>query len=453
MKVATRILTILTAIAMPLVLAACGAPHFKLRAKNVYNTSIIIATPPVTNIDPVTSVGYANHLYDQMVYQTLLGLTPHGQAAPELAKYWTHNRRSTRYTLTLNPFAKWWSGRPVTASDVVWSLQFEKNPLSGFPRHTELSNLASIAALSPTRVAIRLRKPDPNFARNDLSTRGGLWILPSFLLKRLRVDQVRTSDYLNNLKDVVGDGPFRPLRQSAAGLTWAAYPHYFLGAPHTKYLGWTWQPHPALAAHPHGVDLIWSESFRRRYASGGYTVRTVPSHIVWALVVNTPGVPWLKIAKAATNRDELPGRVAYRGRWRTPTAHSHTALAQTLDPLGYTWTGKRWVGPGGQLFSIAVSSPNTAFADLLLHKIARQWRARGIQVTIAQRRGGGSPADLRLEPILLRPSPESFPITVLPLVEPAQHWYIARILSAVTPNPWEPFSQVAQWQVLRRRKS
>ncbi len=122
MKSTTRMMGIMLMMSLPLWINSCGAPHLKLRSGYVYNTAITVAMTPVTNINPITSYSQSNHLYDEMVFETLTGLSPSGHPVPELASTWRHNKRDTLWVLHLNPFAKWWTGRPVTARDVVWSL-------------------------------------------------------------------------------------------------------------------------------------------------------------------------------------------------------------------------------------------------------------------------------------------------------------------------------------------
>lgn len=69
-----------------------------------------------------------------MVYDSLLRIkTPAGDGvAPGLAKSFSYDATKHTYTFEMRPDAKFSSGAPVTAADVVWSIdQWRKGPVSG----------------------------------------------------------------------------------------------------------------------------------------------------------------------------------------------------------------------------------------------------------------------------------------------------------------------------------
>jgi oligopeptide transport system substrate-binding protein len=79
----------------------------------------------VRNIDPGLTMHEANQI--ELVEQLFLGLTTlkRGtyEAVPRLAKKWEKNQEGTVYTFWLRQDAKWSNGKPVTAHDVVWTIQ------------------------------------------------------------------------------------------------------------------------------------------------------------------------------------------------------------------------------------------------------------------------------------------------------------------------------------------
>lgn len=428
-----------------LALPGCGAPHIQFHSSYVYNTAITVSVPQVTNTNPVTAITYANHLYDQVVFQPLIGLNASGQAVPELAKAWQSNRDGSLWHITLNPFAKWWTGRPVTAQNVVWTLNFYQNRSSGFARSGELRNIQQIQANSATTLTIRLRHPDRDFADNVLSTRGGLWILPSFLLDRRPTDQVRNSAYLTQLKDTVGDGPFRPLKESSNSMTWVAYPHYFLGTPRIKYIHWVWTISASERTNGHSpVDIAWTPLPDSRYSrSSSYRTVTDLSPVLWVLS-RVQGSPLtLANLSAITIRSKLPGVPSKLPATANPT------LGHVLQAQGFRRIHDHWVGGGGSIFSITLAAPENAFAQILARALAQQWNAQGITVQIVP---AGMPAEYRLQPTLTRPKFEKLPRRWLGLVRSRQYWYVQTRVADWSPNVWQPFYRMAKWRMRSSKK-
>lgn len=450
-----RITWLATLSILTMLLSACGAPELKLsRPPYTYNTTINVVTPPITNINPVTSFAYGNSLYDQMVYQTLVALDPSGHPEPSLAKSWSRSRDATVWHITLNPYAKWWSGRPVTAQDVAWTLQFYRNPASGYPRYRELADVARIKVLSPIQLEIFLTHPDPDFVVDRLSPRGSLWILPSFLLDHLPMSRVRVSDYLNRLRDVVGSGPFRPFKATPGSMAWVAYPHYFLGAPRTKYLRWTW---PDLgAAKPTSPNILWS---RHPLSLSRLHYRDVAgaSNREWVLVVHPHATLSSKqlrdILTVATNRRNLPGIPAYSGVWSDALSAIPPRPTQTLKQIaaraGYHHTAHGWVNSHHTFLTLILREPRSADGRNIARRLHGEWQHAGIHVLMVPPSYHGT-TDLSIASILASPLAEPLPANALPLIWSRRYWYASRRIVDWSPNVWQPFYTVQHWRVLSK---
>lgn len=444
----------LMATALMACLSACGTPVLH-RSRYIYNTAITVKTPKVTNIDPVTGTGYGNHLYDQMVYQTLTSLSPEGQPTPGLAKSWTHRLHDTEWTFQLNPFAKWWNGRPVTAQDVAWSLDFYQNPQSGFVHTPELSNIKTITSLSRTTVQIVLWHPDPGFAGNLGSPRGGLWILPAFALHRLPVSRVRSANYLTHLKDAVGTGPFRPYDLTSHGIKWIAAPHFYLGTPQTKYLHWTWSTALKSGLKEGTLDLAWTPS--RVKNPEGYHESTRVAASEWVLTTSSRNLgldrqELQRIASLATNGGALPGIPAYNAIWpRTAKAQTlpsakRPSLTHLLTDTGFHLSRGMWVDVAGDKLSLTLRTPPTSYGKVLARKLVENWRQEGLSVTMVSS-SYADHANLSLGMIPAYPTPEPLPPGTIPLVWPHQFWYMRPRITKGIPNVWQPFYKVEAWRV------
>jgi len=103
------------------------------------------------------------------IYESLLRWTPDLKPLPGLAKSWTISKDGKVYTFDLQTGVKWHDGKPFTADDVVFSI--DKFLRSEHPRARVIINqfVASVKALSPTKVEIRLKEPFAPFLKSFVS--------------------------------------------------------------------------------------------------------------------------------------------------------------------------------------------------------------------------------------------------------------------------------------------
>lgn len=434
------------ALAATLVLSSgCGTPHLKLHTSYVYDTAITVKTPPVVRPNPFTDTRVGNQLYDEVVFQTLLSLDPNGRLAPGLAKSWSRNPSGTIWHLTLNPYAKWWSGRPVTAQNVVWTLDLYRNPASGFVNARKLANVERIDISSKTTVTIILKRPDRNFAANALTPQGGLWILPSFLLQRDPASRVRTSRYLTDMKDLVGTGPYRPFKSTSNTLTWVAYPRYFGGPPKTKYLRWVWGNDLAQS-----VDIAQTSTHSSHYGTGYRTISETGTHL-WYLA--SPNAFLSSVVKAATNVQALPGVPAHSPQWAPaplkPPRQRSASLQTVMSHHGYHRVQGLWVGPGGSRVSLLLTAPRTPFGRDLARALKSQWTAQGLHVRFVD---SSQVANVRLAFHQAHPHAEFSLASRDLLVWSPVHWHVAQQITDFVPNVWQPFYKAEGWRVRSGRK-
>ena len=79
----------------------------------------------------------------------------------------------------LRPGVKFWDGHPVTAADVVYSLDRNTNPKLGGFYGAVFNRVQSIQATGPTQVTITLKQPD-YWLEGELSSMPGVIIEKSF---------------------------------------------------------------------------------------------------------------------------------------------------------------------------------------------------------------------------------------------------------------------------------
>src|SRR5579859_6900942 len=116
-------------------------------------SSVVWATNrDVISLDPIFSAGYPEYTTDSLMCESLLRQAPDGSLEPGLAA--VSNPSPTTLVFTLRPGTTFWDGHPVTAADVVFSLDRAADPkLAGY-YSGRLDRIASVAATSQTQVTV-----------------------------------------------------------------------------------------------------------------------------------------------------------------------------------------------------------------------------------------------------------------------------------------------------------
>lgn len=82
------------------------------------------------------------------------------------------------YTINLRPNLKWSDGSPLTADDVVFTINLEMTPAYGTKAALDTANIASVTASNPTTVVITLKKVEPPFLPTGLVDPGNFNPMP-----------------------------------------------------------------------------------------------------------------------------------------------------------------------------------------------------------------------------------------------------------------------------------
>jgi peptide/nickel transport system substrate-binding protein len=139
----------------PLVLSACGGS-----AGSSSTLTLGVITPATTFEGPDMNWGNESP-YNQAVYDSLVQASPSGVIEPHLATAWSYNAARTVLTMTLRTGVTFTDGTPFNASVAVKNLDaFQKGTSNNA---SDLVNMASATAVSPTELVIKLKQPDPAF--------------------------------------------------------------------------------------------------------------------------------------------------------------------------------------------------------------------------------------------------------------------------------------------------
>jgi len=182
-----RILSLLLAAAMLLTLTACGGSETKetpetRRANN--ELAIGLVQDLDDSLDPHKSESAATRELLFNVYEGLVKPDADGNLVGAVAESWTLSDDRCTYTFSLREGVKFWDGTPVTAEDVVFSLERCRD--EGYePALAE----ATISAVG-SEVSVTIAKPDGEFL-----TYLTLAIVPAAKVKVLDTETWGTGPY------------------------------------------------------------------------------------------------------------------------------------------------------------------------------------------------------------------------------------------------------------------
>src|SRR5260221_4563382 len=125
------------------------------------------------SLDPIYAFDYPENTVLAVLCEQLLTQAPDGAIGPGLATLSYPDAKTLVFDL--KPGVTFWDGHPLTADDVVYSLNRNTNAdLAGF-YGAVFTNVTSITATSPTQVTITLKVPDYWLPDELASTPG--WIV------------------------------------------------------------------------------------------------------------------------------------------------------------------------------------------------------------------------------------------------------------------------------------
>lgn len=164
--------------------------------------------------------------YDQLVDYAYRPDEDHrftDEIIPELAERW-ELRDNTAYTFSLRKNVKWHDGRPFTATDAKWSIEFLADPANKVLGIPDLKGIEAITAPDDHTLQIKLKDPDVDFLRK-LTNQSRVSMLPKHVHDR--------GDSFEKVQ--VGTGPFKVESYTRdRGVVYAANKEYW--KPDMPYL-------------------------------------------------------------------------------------------------------------------------------------------------------------------------------------------------------------------------
>lgn len=172
-----------------------------------------------TTLDPVKAGDYGPCFVSSQLHDTLVRYSPDWELGPGIAESWDYADDKT-LVFTIRQDAKFWDGNPVTADDVLYSLQRSATWDSGSIWAGFFSNVKSMEKTGDWEVTIKFNKPDELLLK-ELATSGGGIVEKSY------VEKVGDKKYGAGM-NVMGSGPYKITSwKSGSEITLEAVPGYW----------------------------------------------------------------------------------------------------------------------------------------------------------------------------------------------------------------------------------
>lgn len=356
-------------------------------------------------INPLLALTDADRDITALTYAGLMGFSANGKLSMVLAKKYTVSSNGKIYTFTLRKNARFSDGTPVTAADVVFTVQKAQDPALKSPWFQDWHGVIA-SAVNAYTVRFTLPQPYEPFLQN--TTMG---ILPKYLWKNISDAQFPFSKLIVS---PVGAGPFmvkRIVRDKNSGLILeydvTASKNYVFGRPYLN-----------------GIDIrFYSNASNRNEAlaqgkiesaygvignNSDERVVVAPSSSVFGVFFNENKYPILvnkEIRKAlsiAINRNALIHNVLNgngfpimgpvppgMGVKQTAIPSGNKAIknaANILEQAGWVYNGnaREWKNKNKKLTfsSITVKTSNISFLHAISSVIRKDWQKLGISVNI-----------------------------------------------------------------------
>ncbi|MEZ5778563.1 MAG: ABC transporter substrate-binding protein [Paracoccaceae bacterium] len=187
-------------------LAATAFPA-RLFAQSGNNILIIASGQDIPNFDPHTATGYSASFFMRNVYDPLVRVAENPpMPVPALAESWQVSEDGMEYTFALNKAAKFHSGNPVTADDVVYSVQRALQLAKGNSwMIRDIVVPEGVVAVDPSTVQFTLAVPFAAF----------LQVMPwIFIVEKAAVEANLGDDSGETwlMTNTAGSGPFQVMR-------------------------------------------------------------------------------------------------------------------------------------------------------------------------------------------------------------------------------------------------
>lgn len=350
---------------------------------------------------------------DHLIYSRLIAFDERGNPSPDLASAWGFSRDGTVYNVDLKPDIKWHDGEPLTADDVIFTVDLLRNGGRYVPADLQ-EFWAGIEVVKYSPTALQFKLPEPFAPFLDYLSFG---ILPSHLLNGRSIDEIKDMDF--NIQPV-GSGPYQFDRLivengQITGLVLKAFADYHDKEPFIEQLIFRYYPDSAAALQAYqagqvqGISQISADALPVALAEPNLAVYTgrLPELAMVMFNLNNADASFFQDANLrralymGMNRQYIVDKIfngqailadgpIFPGTWAYYDATRHVDLdvdrAKTLlDEAGFPVnpenTAER-VSSDGLVLKFTLLYPDTPQHKQVAEAIAQDWTALGVTVTL-----------------------------------------------------------------------
>lgn len=351
-------------------------------------------------VNPLLAISDPDNDLTALTYAGLMGLSSNGALVPVLAQSYTVSPDGKTYTFTLRPNTEFSNEIPITAADVVYTVQKAQDPALKSPEYADWAGIVVTAINART---VRFTLPQPYAPFLDLTTLG---IMPAQLWKNVSDEDFPFSQLETR---PVGAGPFMvsSISRDSSGLitsvTLAANPHYPLGRPYLNGVQFKFyartqdlaaalkngavesaygvsSAHALFAPYSRVFGVFFNPSENQVYAqpavrkalSLAINRRSIVQNVLggYATAIMGPVPPGSSIVQTAISQE----------------ANYTAAAAKILEDAGWTYDGsaREWKNTKTKdtLSSITLRTSNAPELKDVALAVQRAWQKLGISVSV-----------------------------------------------------------------------
>lgn len=360
---------------------------------------------PLETINPIFASTSAEVSASKLVFSGLLSYDKTNSLRNDIAKSWSVDEGGKRYVVDMREDVKWHDGKPVTADDVVFTVERIKNPLTRAVNRTSWTGV-TVAKAGPYKVVFDLPAPYAPFPHSFLT----FGILPKHLLEKIKPEAMREDAFNRN---PVGTGPYKFSRlqvidpsQDRLVLYLDANQDYLRGAPKIdRFQLHVYRNHDQISRAfitkeiNAATDITAADvDHITTVTSDAKANKTEMFNGVYAMLNNdSEALKDIKVRQAllqATNRKAVINAVHGYGvplegplsddhfasfESRKQAAYDKNAASSLLDQAGWKLTDGARVKDGKKL-KLVVASSDSGDYPVVTDVIIKQWKELGVDV-------------------------------------------------------------------------
>ncbi|MDB4991925.1 MAG: family 5 extracellular solute-binding protein peptide/nickel transport system substrate-binding [Parcubacteria group bacterium] len=358
-------------------------------------TEGVVGSPRYVN--PLLAFSDSDRDLAALTYSGLMGHGTGGKLIPVLAESYTVSSDGTIYTFVLRQNAQFSDGTPVTADDVVYTIQKAQDISLKSPVYSSWSNIRA-EAIDAKTVRFTLPKAYAPFLEDTT-----LGILPQHIWQSVSDEEFPFAPQ-NTLP--VGAGPFiaknvsRDSQGTITGYTLDSYSKFVLGEPYLSHI------HILVYANQNELQTAYKNgTIKSTYGIATASAVKAPYARVFGVFfndANNPALSDLNVRKAlslAVDRTKLTQTIfggyavplngvlpAGSGVPVAPLPSDDTRLEEarsSLTAAGYKYdaTANTW-SKGGEVLSITLTTSSIPELKVVAMEVQKDWQALGVPVQL-----------------------------------------------------------------------